>query len=84
MMINVLNPMILLKGHGIYTYHPNGPAMLRNPTQQQFRPPTEMDIPAYAHDGHGKHDEGNLLQGRMVNKFTKQKGVNLDMVLMLS
>ncbi len=63
MMINVLNPMILLKGHGIYTYHPNGPAMLRNPTQQQFRPPTEMDIPAYAHDGHGKHDEGEFVTG---------------------
>ena len=51
MMINVLNPMTLLKGHGIYAFHPKGPTMLRNPPAQHFRSPKEMDIPPFAHDG---------------------------------
>jgi len=63
MMINVLHPMILLKGHGIYAYHPSGPAMLRHPPAQHFRPPAEMDIPPFAHDGHGAHDEGEFVTG---------------------
>tara|TARA_R110000824_G_scaffold87524_1_gene215756 strand:+ start:8253 stop:10457 length:2205 start_codon:yes stop_codon:yes gene_type:complete len=63
MMINVLNPMMLIKGHGIYTYHPNGPAMLRNPPAQNFRAGSEPDIPAFAHDGNGNTDEGEFVQG---------------------
>ena len=63
MMINVLHPMMLLKGHGVYTYHPSGPAFLRNPPAQHFRSPEEPDIPAFAHDGHGNHDEGQFMAG---------------------
>ena len=62
MMFNVLNP-ILLKGHGVYTYHPKGPAFLRAPPPQHFRPPDQPDIPVYAHDGHGNHDEGEFVPG---------------------
>ena len=63
MMINVLNPMTLLKGHGIYAFHPKGPTMLRNPPAQHFRSPKEMDIPPFAHDGDGNHDEGEFVPG---------------------
>ena len=63
MMINVLHPMTLLKGHGVYTYHPSGPAFLRNPPAQHFRAPEESDIPAFAHDGAGNHDDGQFTIG---------------------
>ena len=64
MRVSVLNPMTILKGHGVYTFHPSGPAFLRNPPPQSFRPMDEPDIPAFAHDGQGNHDEGEFVLGR--------------------
>ena len=75
MMINVLNPMMLIKGHGIYTYHPNGPAMLRNPPAQNFRAyllsrTMETVTPM----------KENSFKDRTGNTFTKQQEGNSDTV----
>ncbi len=52
--------MIFVKGHlirkawGMKAHTPeHGSTMIRNPPATAFTPPTEEDIPAYAHDGHG-------------------------------
>lgn len=52
--------MIFVKGHlirkawGMKAHTPeHGSTMIRNPPATAFTPPTEEDIPAFAHDGHG-------------------------------
>ena len=52
--------MIFVKGYrivkawGMKAHTPeHGSTMIRNPPATAFTPPTEEDIPAYAHDGHG-------------------------------
>ena len=58
-MIGIKRPIhIIRKGHGVYTFHPEGPALLRNPPPTAFKRPGENDIPLFAHDGHGNIDEG--------------------------
>jgi hypothetical protein len=64
MRVKVTGPIIILKGHGIFTYHPKGPAFLRHPPAQSFKNPQEPDIPAFAHDGQGNHDEGEWVRGK--------------------
>ena len=64
--------MIFVKGHrivkawGMRHLTPSGPAMIRNPPASAFLPPTERDVPAFAHDnndvipgewGFGEHGE---------------------------
>ena len=63
MRVKVTGPTIILKGHGVFTYHPSGPAFLRHPPAQAFKNPQEPDIPAFAHDGQGNHDEGEWITG---------------------
>ena len=57
--------MIILKGHGVYRFHPGmgGNVQLRAPPAAAFTPPTEPDFPAFAHDGHGNLDEGEWMMG---------------------
>lgn len=64
MRVKVTGPTIILKGHGVFTYHPSGPAFLRHPPAQAFKNPQEPDIPAFAHDGQGNHDEGEWIRGK--------------------
>ena len=57
--------MIILKGHGIYRFHPGagGNVQLRAPPATAFTPPTEPDYPAFAHDGQGNLDPGEWMIG---------------------
>ena len=47
-----------LIGHG-----PEGSAVFRNPPAQHFKPPQEMDIPAFAHGGRGEPLPGEWKTG---------------------
>jgi len=63
-MIGIKSPSyFILKGHGVFTFHPEGPARLRNPPESAFRKPGEKDIPLFAHDGHGNVDDGEWVIG---------------------
>ena len=44
-------------------YTPQGPTMFRNPPAQHFKPPQNMDLPLFAHDGRGKSLVGEWTNG---------------------
>ena len=45
---------LIRKAWGMTAHTPeHGSTMIRNPPATAFKPPTEEDIPAFAHDGHG-------------------------------
>lgn len=44
---------LIRKAWGMKAHTPeHGSTMIRNPPATAFKPPTEEDIPAFAHDGH--------------------------------
>ena len=43
---------------------PEGPTMFRNPPERTFKPPQEMDAPAFAHNGRGDVIEGQWVKGK--------------------
>jgi len=45
-------------------YTPQGPTMFRNPPAQHFKPPQNMDLPLFAHDGRGKSLVGEWTNGK--------------------
>jgi len=47
----------LIKAWGMKHFTPQGAAMIRNPPATAFRPPTEEDVPAFA------HAEGQIVDG---------------------
>ena len=61
--------MIFVKGRriakawGMRHLTPSGPAMIRNPPAQAFKPPHEEDAPAFAHDGRGEVLPGEWQNG---------------------
>jgi len=44
-------------------YTPQGPTMFRNPPAPHFKPPQNMDLPLFAHDGRGKSLVGEWSTG---------------------
>ena len=44
-------------------YTPQGPTMFRNPPAPHFKPPQNMDLPLFAHDGRGKSLVGEWTNG---------------------
>ena len=47
----------LIKAWGMKHFTPQGAAMIRNPPATAFRPPTETDVPAFA------HTQGQIVEG---------------------
>ena len=45
-------------------YTPEGPTAFRNPPPTHFTPPTEKDLPLFAHDGRGKTLPGEWTNGK--------------------
>lgn len=44
-------------------YTPEGPTVFRNPPPTHFTPPSEKDLPLFAHDGRGKSLPGEWING---------------------
>ena len=44
-------------------YTPEGPTVFRNPPPTHFTPPSEKDLPLFAHDGRGKSLPGEWVNG---------------------